>query len=122
MVRPGNASTSGAPSGSLPANALPLYVQEALRGLTRAQRTYVKDGCIHGDCTMTTIRALQRKALFYLKITSPNGRCGFMALTPLGETVQRILKERALGNSEARNAAEGAPPPDVSDEVPGRPS
>ena len=70
------------------------YVAEALAGLTRAQKRYVIDGCVHGDCTMQTIRALQRKALFYLKITSPNGRAGHLVLTPLGERVREILKAR----------------------------
>lgn len=69
----------------------PLYVVEAMRGLTPTQKKYVMDGSIHGDCTVKTIRALQDKALFFLMIDSPNGRCGFMKLTPLGETVRRIL-------------------------------
>lgn len=73
----------------------PAYVRDALSGLTRTQKRYVMDGSIHGDPTMATIRALKAKALFYLKIDSPNGRAGFMVLTPLGETVRRILKDRA---------------------------
>ena len=74
----------------------PTYVTEALRQLTRTQKQYIIDGCIHGDCTMTTVRALKRHAMFYFHPTSPNGRCGEMRLTPLGVTVQAILKERAI--------------------------
>lgn len=73
----------------------PDYVKAALRGLTRTQKQYVIAGCFHGDVTMATIRALKAKSLFYLHPTSPNGRCGPMRLTPLGETVQGILKARA---------------------------
>ena len=73
---------------------LPEYVKEALRGLTRTQRKYVIDGCIHGDVQGGTIHELKRKALFYLHIDSPNGRVGVMELTPLGETVRAILLER----------------------------
>lgn len=64
----------------------------AARNLTRAERRHVLAGCISGDFRMSTVRSLQGKALFYLKITSPNGRCGFMTLTPLGENVQALLK------------------------------
>lgn len=70
----------------------PEYVIEAMRGLTKVQRQYVIDGAIHGDPAMVTIRKLLGKALFYIKIDSPNGRCGQMVLTPLGETVRAILK------------------------------
>jgi hypothetical protein len=73
----------------------PAYVKEALRSLTPMQRKYVLDGSLHGDATITTYRALKRKGLFYLKITSPNGQCGHAELTPLGETVREILKARA---------------------------
>ena len=66
-------------------------VKETIRGLTPAQRMYVKDGCIHGDCTMQTMRALKRKGLFELVISSSNGQCGFMELTPLGKAVQSAL-------------------------------
>lgn len=86
-----------------PSAALPFYVAEALQSLTRAQKQYVMDGCIHGDVTMATVRALRNKALFYLHPTSPNGRCGDMRLTPLGVTVRGILRQRA-----ALRKAEGA--------------
>ena len=72
----------------------PDYVQEALKSLTPARRKYVLAGCIHGDPHITTIRELQRKALFYLHPTSPNGRAGEMRLTPLGETVRGILQSQ----------------------------
>lgn len=71
---------------------VPDYVKTAMRGLTPKQKQFVMDGSIHGDCTMATVRALRGRALFYLKITSPNGRCGHMELTPLGVTVQGILR------------------------------
>jgi len=80
--------------------ARPAYVTEALQGLTRAQKRYVIDGCIHGDPALRTIRELQRKALFYLHIDSPNGRAGFLRLTPLGETVRAILKARRVAAAD----------------------
>lgn len=64
------------------------------RTLTPVQRTFVKDACLHGDVYMTTVRALKRKGLFHLVISSPNGQCGFMRLTPFGEAVRSAL----LGN------------------------
>jgi hypothetical protein len=73
----------------------PAYVRAAIRGLTEAQRKYVRAGYIGGDCSNAMIRTLQRKALFYLHIDSPNGRCGTMRLTPLGVTVQAIIRERS---------------------------
>jgi hypothetical protein len=91
---PKSAATEAAPSAA----ARPAYVTEALRGLTRTQKKFVLAGCLHGDFTMATVRALRSKALFYLHIDSPNGRCGFMKLTPLGETVREILK--AEGRSD----------------------
>jgi len=60
-------------------------------GLTKVQRKYVTDGCINGDPAMVTVRALKCKGLFYLKIDSPNGQCGFMELTPLGHAVRASL-------------------------------
>lgn len=83
------------PAANPKAAPLPAYVAEALRGLTPAQRWFVVEGCIHGDIKMRTLTELERKALFYFHPTSPNGRCGEFRLTPLGVTVQRILKERA---------------------------
>jgi uncharacterized protein YjhX (UPF0386 family) len=59
--------------------------------LTKVQAQYVKAGCIHGDCTMQTVRALVRKGLFALEISSPNGRAGFMRLTETGRAVQSAL-------------------------------
>jgi hypothetical protein len=81
----------------------PKYVLDAMRGLTKVQRQFVIDGCFHGDVTMATVRALQSRALFYLKIISPNGRCGSMVLTPLGKTVQTILSGK-LPPSQAATA------------------
>jgi hypothetical protein len=65
-----------------------------MRGLTPNQKRYVIDGCFHGDITDQTARSLLGRDLFYIKIDSPNGRAGFARLTPLGETVRSILKER----------------------------
>jgi hypothetical protein len=79
----------------------PKYVKDALRGLTAVQRQFVIDGCIHGDVTITTVRALQDRALFYLHPDSPNGRCGSLRLTPLGLTVQSILKDRVAAQVKA---------------------
>lgn len=70
-------------------------IKQVVRDLTRAERTLVHDGCIHGDFRMSTVRNLKRKGLFYLKITSPNGQCGFMELTPLGLDAQALIKARA---------------------------
>jgi len=66
-------------------------VKSAIRGLTKVQRMYVQDGCIHGDCTMRTVRALRNKGLFELVITSPNGQCGTMELTELGRSVRAAI-------------------------------
>ena len=70
--------------------------QSLIRGLTKAQRYHVKRGCISGDFTMNTVNALKRKGLFHLVISSPNGQCGFMELTVLGEHAQAYLKQRHL--------------------------
>lgn len=75
----------------------PHYVQEALRGLTPVQKATIIRGYI-GDETMATVSALKSRAIFYLKINSPNGRCGFMELTPLGESIREILKAQALAD------------------------
>jgi hypothetical protein len=40
---------------------------------------------------MRTVRSLRDKGLFHLVIDSPNGQCGFMHLTPLGEAVRAAL-------------------------------
>jgi len=65
-----------------------------VRSLTKAQRLLVTDGCVHGDFSMHTVRALKRKGLFHLVIDSPNGQCGFMRLTDLGVAVQAILRAK----------------------------
>ena len=70
----------------------PQYVRDAMRGLTAVQKYHILNGCFSGDFSMATVRALKAKAIFYHKITSPNGRCGPMRLTPLGESVCEILK------------------------------
>lgn len=75
------------------------------RSLTRAQRMYVRDGSIHGDCTMATVRALRSKGLFELVIDSPNGRCGFMRLTSLGGAV----RDSALAAADTSHASDKGP-------------
>jgi hypothetical protein len=70
-------------------------VQMIARGLTTVQRRYILAGAIHGDCAVATVRALKRKGLFRLVIDSPNGHCGFMRLTPLGEAVREMLQSAA---------------------------
>lgn len=59
--------------------------------LTKLQRQLVIDGCIHGDFSMRTVRALKDKGLFHLVIESPNGQCGFMRLTSAGEALRSSL-------------------------------
>jgi hypothetical protein len=59
--------------------------------LTKAQKRFVIDGCIHGDFQMRTVRALRQKGLFDLEVNSPNGRAGFMRLTEFGKAVQAKL-------------------------------
>ena len=75
-----------------------VHVRSALRGLTRRERQFVTDGCIHGDFQMRTVQSLKRKGMFYLHIDSPNGRCGLMKLTPLGENVRALIKAQARGD------------------------
>lgn len=70
-------------------------VRFAVANLTRTQRHYVRAGAIHGDCTMQMVETLRRKGLFHLVIDSPNGQCGFMRLTPLGDAVSAVLKAKA---------------------------
>lgn len=65
--------------------------QKIAKALSPAQRHHVERGCISGDFTMATVNALKRKGLFELVISSPNGRCGFMGLTPLGKQVRQAL-------------------------------
>lgn len=72
----------------------------ALRNLTPAQRRHVEAGYI-GDASMAMVRTLQRKAMFYHHITSPNGRCGPMELTPLGKSVQATIKSQAADKAQA---------------------
>lgn len=76
-------------AGSIPTEQA---VRSAAKALTPKQRGFVKAGCIHGDFTMRTVYALRDKGLFHLVIDSPNGRCGFMRLTPLGEAVQAAIQ------------------------------
>jgi hypothetical protein len=77
-----------------------VHVVAALRGLTKAERRHVAAGYV-GDVTTATLRSLRDKAMFYLEITSPNGRAGFMKLTPLGVNVRSLIRERRA-QSEAR--------------------
>jgi hypothetical protein len=65
--------------------------RKALCNLTKVQKGFVLDGSIHGSFSMATVHALKRKGLFHLVIDSPNARCGFMRLTPLGESVRKLL-------------------------------
>lgn len=67
-------------------------VRAAIRGLTKVQRRFVKDGCIHGDFTMATVRALLGKGLFHVVPRSPNGRWGPALLTPLGEAARAAIQ------------------------------
>lgn len=66
-------------------------VATVARGLSEAQRYRVKRGCISGDFTMATVRALTRKEFFSFVANSPNGLCGFMEPTPLGLAVRAHL-------------------------------
>lgn len=76
----------------------PEQVRDAFQSLTRVQRGFVARGCISGDFQMKTIRALKRKGIFHFVIDSPNGQCGFMHLTPLGEAVRAIHSRRHHSN------------------------
>lgn len=90
LVHSASGSVPAAPWGPFSAN-----VKAAARQLTAAERRYVLDGCIHGDCRPRTIQSLKSKAMFFLYIDSPNGRWGTMRLTPLGENVRTLLMHRA---------------------------
>ena len=54
----------------------------------------VEIGAVTGDFSMKTVRALKNMGVMHLVITSPNGQWGFMRLTPFGEAIQTILKDR----------------------------
>jgi len=69
--------------------------------LTSKQRQFVKDGCIHGDFTMRTVKALIHKGLFHIVPCSPDGRHGFAKLTPLGESVRATIIAKATTPSGA---------------------
>ena len=79
----------------------PDYVTQAMRGLTKVQKAAIIAGHFR-DESMATVLALKRRHLFYHKIDSPNGRCGPMVLTPLGVTVQTLLKPAPTPQPEAR--------------------
>ena len=70
-------------------------VRKQLRGLTKAQRPLIINGCVSGDFSMQTVRALIGKGLMYLRIDSPNGRAGFVELTALGKEVQAAIRQLA---------------------------
>jgi tRNA A37 threonylcarbamoyladenosine dehydratase len=70
--------------------------QSIARSLSIVQRDAVCRGGI-GDHGITTVRALMRKGVMYLHIDSPNGRCGTMKLTSLGQQVRAILMETDRG-------------------------
>lgn len=76
------------------------HLKAVVRNLTRAERRFVKDGCIHGSFSMTTVYNLRRKGLFELVISSPNGRAGFMELTSLGRDAQALIKSRSIQSVE----------------------
>lgn len=82
-------------------------VAVALRGLTRVQRVYVRDGSIHGDCTTRTAAALRDKGLFHLVIDSPNGQWGFFRMTPLGRAVHDHLRALEATPSPTPHGDEG---------------
>jgi hypothetical protein len=65
-------------------------VASIARHLTGPQRYAIKRSGI-SDESMATVRALVRKGLMYHHIDSPNGRCGPMRLTKLGEAVRDHL-------------------------------
>lgn len=65
--------------------------------LTKVQKQFVMDGCIHGDFRIVTVEALIRKGLFHVVPSSPNGQYGFARLTPLGETVRSALSQHQGG-------------------------
>ena len=67
-------------------------VVKVLKGLTKRERYHVERGYIGGDITPHMVRRLQHKALFYLHIDSPNGRCGMLKPTPLGVNVRETIK------------------------------
>lgn len=69
-------------------------VGRIVKALSPLQAEIVRRGCVSGDFTMATVRALKRKGLFELVIDSPNRQCGFMRLTPLGIEVQSALAGR----------------------------
>ena len=69
-------------------------IAEIARSLSPAQRRAIRRGGI-GDETMATVNALMRRGLMYLRIDSPDGRCGFMELTDLGQSVAAYLKEQS---------------------------
>lgn len=66
-------------------------IQKIAKALSPAQRYHVERGCISGDFTMETVKALKRRGLFELVINSSNGRYGFMELTPLGKQVRQAI-------------------------------
>ena len=88
------------------------HVLAALRGLTRAERRHVEAGYV-GEATSATIRSLQCKAMFFLFIDSPNGRCGFLKLTPLGENVRKTIKARTANSVGTEAEGRSAPIPPV---------
>jgi hypothetical protein len=60
--------------------------------LTPAQRDAIMRGSI-GDHSMATVRALIRKGLMYLRISSPNGKAGFVENTELGNALRQHLRQ-----------------------------
>lgn len=66
-------------------------VEKIIKSLSPIQAEVVRRGCFSGDFTMATVRALKRKGLFELVISSPNGQCGFMELTDLGKQVRQSM-------------------------------
>lgn len=71
-------------------------VKAAVRGLTRTERRIVGEGYIR-DARMDTVRNLKRKGMFYHHIDSPNGHCGPMLLTPLGQNARAHILAKATG-------------------------
>jgi hypothetical protein len=61
------------------------------RGLSKAQRYWVKEGSAHGDISMRMVRTLISKGLWYIRTDSPDGRYGVAVSTDLGASVRAFL-------------------------------
>lgn len=66
------------------------------KGLTKAQRYWVKEGSAHGDISMRMVRTLISKGLWHIHVDSPNGRYGVAVNTPIGLAVRSHLTEQGV--------------------------